>query len=318
LNLTSGNLGGAFTTLNNFNLTLQGGWNGQNGGSATFTGTTNFGTESISVGGSGNPWAGNVTLNNFSFNSGTQTQVNVYTSSGNITLSNVDVTNHGGGTNTAILNSTSGNITVQNGSIFDGNGSNSNGFVATTGTGSISISDTSFTDIVRNGGGSYDGATLSAPRVTLTNVIASANEGNGIAITNTNFVNLTNVTSGPNNNNTGNGLSGVLVSGTGTKIVSVSGGVFADNGRYGIEVIGGSIFIRSNPICPTTGNTRNGSGCYSPNPSTDGSQPVITPTVSGTPGANGWYTSDVSVSWSVSDPQSGILSQWLYDHQSHH
>jgi hypothetical protein len=308
LNLTSSNLGGAFTTLNNFNLTLQGGWNGQNGGSATFTGTTNFGTESISVGGSGNPWAGNVTLNNFSFNSGTQTQVNVYTSSGNITLSNVDVTNHGGGTNTAILNSTSGNITVQNGSIFDGNGSNSNGFVATTGTGSISISDTSFTDIVRNGGGSYDGATLSAPRVTLTNVIASANEGNGIAITNTNFVNLTNVTSGPNNNNTGNGLSGVLVSGTGTKIVSVSGGVFADNGRYGIEVIGGSIFIRSNPICPTTGNTRNGSGCYSPNPSTDVSQPVITPTVSGTPGANGWYTSDVSVSWSVSDPQSGILS----------
>ena len=308
LNLTSGNLGGAFNTLNNFNLTLQGGWNGQNGGSATFTGTTNFGTESVSVGGSGNPWAGNVTLNNFSFNSGTQTQVNVYTSSGNITLSNVDVTNHGGGTNTAILNSTSGNITVQNGSIFDGNGSNSNGFVATTGTGSISISDTSFTDIVRNGSGSYNGATLSAPTVTLTNVIASANEGNGIAITNTNLVNLTNVTSGPNNNNSGNGLSGVLVSGTGTKIVSVSGGVFADNGRYGIEVIGGSIFIRSNPICPTTGNARNGSGCYSPNPSTDGSQPVITPTVSGTQGANGWYTSDVSVSWSVSDPQSGILS----------
>jgi YVTN family beta-propeller protein len=41
---------------------------------------------------------------------------------------------------------------------------------------------------------------------------------------------------------------------------------------------------------------------------TDAMPPVITPSVSGTACANGWYTSPVSVSWSVSDPESGISS----------
>ncbi|MBI4264420.1 MAG: hypothetical protein HY657_08590 [Acidobacteria bacterium] len=38
----------------------------------------------------------------------------------------------------------------------------------------------------------------------------------------------------------------------------------------------------------------------------DTTPPVITPTVTGTPGTNGWYTSDVQVSWSVTDPDSAI------------
>ena len=36
--------------------------------------------------------------------------------------------------------------------------------------------------------------------------------------------------------------------------------------------------------------------------------PVVTPTVSGTAGKNGWYTSNVTVSWSVYDPVSMITS----------
>jgi len=36
--------------------------------------------------------------------------------------------------------------------------------------------------------------------------------------------------------------------------------------------------------------------------------PIITPSVQGTPGNNGWYLSDVDVSWNVSDPVSGISS----------
>jgi hypothetical protein len=36
--------------------------------------------------------------------------------------------------------------------------------------------------------------------------------------------------------------------------------------------------------------------------------PVITPNVSGTLGANGWYTSDVSVTWTVSAPDSPVTS----------
>lgn len=41
----------------------------------------------------------------------------------------------------------------------------------------------------------------------------------------------------------------------------------------------------------------------------DVSPPVISPTVTGTQGTNNWYTSDVGVSWTVSDPESSITSQ---------
>jgi hypothetical protein len=40
----------------------------------------------------------------------------------------------------------------------------------------------------------------------------------------------------------------------------------------------------------------------------DTSAPVITPTVDGTLGEDGWYTSDVTVSWSVVDPESEVTS----------
>ena len=40
----------------------------------------------------------------------------------------------------------------------------------------------------------------------------------------------------------------------------------------------------------------------------DTTPPVITPNVAGALGQNGWYTSDVAISWDVSDPDSPILS----------
>ncbi len=40
----------------------------------------------------------------------------------------------------------------------------------------------------------------------------------------------------------------------------------------------------------------------------DSSPPTITPSVSGVPGNDGWYTSDLSVNWAVSDPESQITS----------
>jgi uncharacterized repeat protein (TIGR01451 family) len=43
-------------------------------------------------------------------------------------------------------------------------------------------------------------------------------------------------------------------------------------------------------------------------PVVDTTPPVITPTISGTLGTNGWYTSDVSLTWSYSDPESPISS----------
>jgi hypothetical protein len=43
-------------------------------------------------------------------------------------------------------------------------------------------------------------------------------------------------------------------------------------------------------------------------PPADSTAPVITPTVSGTLGNNGWYVSDITVSWSVVDNESAISS----------
>lgn len=40
----------------------------------------------------------------------------------------------------------------------------------------------------------------------------------------------------------------------------------------------------------------------------DTTAPVITPTISGTLGQNGWYTSNVALTWSESDPESGVAS----------
>jgi hypothetical protein len=46
-----------------------------------------------------------------------------------------------------------------------------------------------------------------------------------------------------------------------------------------------------------------------PPPPSDSTAPVIQPTVTGTLGDNGWYTSDVKLTWSVTDPESAISSQ---------
>jgi hypothetical protein len=38
----------------------------------------------------------------------------------------------------------------------------------------------------------------------------------------------------------------------------------------------------------------------------DTTPPQLTPTITGTLGLDGWYTSDVHVSWTVADPESEI------------
>jgi len=46
-----------------------------------------------------------------------------------------------------------------------------------------------------------------------------------------------------------------------------------------------------------------------PAPPPDATPPVITSAVTGEEGTNGWYRSDVTVSWTVSDPESPVLGQ---------
>lgn len=47
----------------------------------------------------------------------------------------------------------------------------------------------------------------------------------------------------------------------------------------------------------------------------DTTAPLITPTITGTLGNNGWYTSDVNVSWTITDAESTISSQTGCDAQ---
>lgn len=57
------------------------------------------------------------------------------------------------------------------------------------------------------------------------------------------------------------------------------------------------------------GLSRSASATYTVTPPPDTTPPVITPDVQGTLGDNGWYTSNVSVSWTVSDPESAISTR---------
>ncbi len=430
----AGSLGsGDFTTLRTTNITLMGGWNGSNGGSATFTGQTNFSTNYIQVGTAGNPWVGNVTILNMTVDGNTSASnpsigvytttgtvtlddilvddadnsesiristttgsititdtdvtdgdddyaLNLTTTSGNVSLTNVLVDDHtdadairvvgGNGTvtfnnvdvtdgddgdgiditttggtvnltnvdvdsqsdgnglnvtttsgniilndtdvqnqengNTANLVSQTGNINLTNNSDFEGDNNNL-GFNASTNTGTITINGTDFEDAQGPGGTNYNGATLTAPIVNLTNVTSDDNDGNGILINATTTVTLNNVSADSNGTNPsgiGNAQgSGVLVNGDGSTIVSVTGGSFNDNERYGIEVLNGTLnFI----TMPSFDN--NGLGPYFPG-GQDVTGPVITPVVTCTDwGTNGWCQGIIFVTFNVTEPESRVTS----------
>ncbi len=429
---------GDFATLRTTNITLMGGWNGSNGGSATFTGQTNFGTNYVQVGTSGNPWVGNVTINNMTVdghtsanasisvftttgsvtmddilvdNAGNNESIRVSTGSGNITITDTDVTDGDGdyalyltttsgivtlnnvavddhtdsemirivGGNGAVnltnvdvtdgddgnainisttggsvnltdvdvagnsdgdgltvtttsgninlndmdvfdhvngrtgnLVSQSGNIFITNNSFFEGDGT-SLGFSASTNTGSITITGSAgneidFLDASGPGGTNYNGATLTAPIVSLTYVIANNSDGHGIAINATTSVTLNNVTANDNGTNpsgagNANG-SGVRVNGDGSTLVNVTGGSFNDNEAYGIEIYNATYNFISMPSF-----NNNGLGPYFPG-GQDTTGPVITPNVfCSSWGTNGWCRGLVLlVSWSVTEPESRVSS----------
>ena len=307
-----------FTNLNNFNLTLQGGWNinyPTNPAANPITGQTNIiGSGAyLQIGSNTNPWVGNLTINNIQIGNssgGTSSHESlmIFTTDGNISLSNVDVVQQEGGFHTMYLNSDNGDITVGNGSLSDGrnaSGLQNQGFYAATNTGSISISDTTFQNAQGTGPVNNNGATLSAPTVTLTNVIAFDNDGNGIAILNANTVTLNNVTGGKSTPAQGNGLSGVYVDGTGSTIVNVLGGTFNNNGGYGVEVYGGIINEQTAPSC--TGNAlATVHPCYNLTPN---SPPTITVNDTTVEADNpGGWTLVFSMIGSTSDVEDGTPS----------
>jgi hypothetical protein len=86
-----------FTNLNNYDLTLQGGWDTSwdptNPATPSPTYTTTTFNAPIIIGSSSNPWVGSLTINNISISGVTsQTGLTVY-SENNVTVNNVEVTN---------------------------------------------------------------------------------------------------------------------------------------------------------------------------------------------------------------------------------
>ena len=79
------------------------------------------------------------------------------------------------------------------------------------------------------------------------------------------------------------------LAGTGTVIASLAANVVTDMAR------------NANTASTSTDNTVT--------VNLDSTPPVITPNVVGTLGNNGWYVSNVTVSWAVTDPESTITSQ---------
>ncbi len=229
--------------------------------------------------------------------------ITIANTSGNISLDDVDIQDQQDGYTTTIT-SASGNISITNGSSFDGDNNNL-GFFAST-TGSITITGTAgnrieFTDAEGNGTGTNrNGATLSGSTVSLTYVNAEDNDLNGISISNATTVNLNNVNTdnnGTDPNGPNNSLgSGVLVNGTGSTIVNVTGGDFQDSERYGIEVLNGSVNIITNPTFDD-----NSMGNIYP----DLTAPVVTANVNcSNPGNAGWCRGNVTINWTITDLES--------------
>ena len=73
---------------------------------------------------------------------------------------------------------------------------------------------------------------------------------------------------------------------------------------YQHPVFNGSFFVGPSAVGVSA---LNGAWLWRP-AGDDLTPPVVSAVVSGTLGSNGWYTSDVSVSWSVSDPDSAVTA----------
>jgi hypothetical protein len=169
-----------FNKINNYNLTLQGGWNTSDNST---TDTTQFNVP-ITIGSSSNPWIGSLTINSLLIsNVSNQTGLTLYTQ-GDITVNNVQVTTSLNGTD---LNS-GGNVTVSN-SKFNKNknkGANINA------TGNVDISNSTF-----NENGSYSGNTGkglqidAANKVSLASVEANNNQVFGANVNATGAVTVT-------------------------------------------------------------------------------------------------------------------------------
>lgn len=100
-----------------------------------------------------------------------------------------------------------------------------------------------------------------------------------------------------NSGSSNNGRYGLNLSGTHTLTFIVFDGGGQAGGKFRLETV--------QSFEDNGGDTDD---INPPPPPSDSTPPVITPSVSGTLGANNWYTSDVAVSWTVTDSESDVTN----------
>jgi hypothetical protein len=193
-----------YDALKIYNLTLQGGWNGATGAGFALSGQTDFGANRVQIGTSANPWAGNITINNFSINGVTNNSGLIVYTSGAINLNSVDSQNNVGTSQSttgygAYLINTSGNndVTVQNSSFAN----NDRSGLRVSSNGNVSIDSSS--SLGNNANGVQ---ILTGGNITLFDVIASENVDSGATLDNTTGSGIINVGTSVFNGNGVNGL----------------------------------------------------------------------------------------------------------------
>jgi hypothetical protein len=98
-----------------------------------------------------------------------------------------------------------------------------------------------------------------------------------------------------------------VIAGTGTLGYSGDGGPAASANIFG-STFGIAVDDAGNLYFSSAGSRRVRRVSGLPVPPGDATPPLIEPEVTGTFGANGWYTSDVTVSWAVTDAESSVTS----------
>jgi hypothetical protein len=247
-----------YDALKVYNLTLQGGWNGLNDGAGfALGGQTDFGANRVQIGTSANPWAGNITINNFSINGVVNNSGLIVYTDGAISLNSVNSQNNTGTSQSttgygAYLVNTSGNndVTVQNSSFEN----NARSGLRVSSNGNVSISSSNST------GNSIDGfQALTAGNITLSDVIANGNTEWGAFLINDIGEGNVTVSNSTFDSNTSTGQDvglGIFSAGDVTLVEVSASNNLAGSGSYiaaGSLVIENSIFNNNSSNSPESG-----------------------------------------------------------------
>ncbi|HSS95519.1 MAG TPA: right-handed parallel beta-helix repeat-containing protein, partial [Terriglobales bacterium] len=253
---------GSWSSAHNYNLTIQGGWNGVSGSTAL----NSSNPYSTFVGANADwlwitNWTGNVTLNNLIFDASTYDYVQTsdfevlqVETANNITLNNVQVD---GGFNSsatgehdgALLDNSSGNgsITVNNSSFTNNEGVGLTALSDNT----VTLSNVQANNNGENGANLDNSTSSSAKPVNVTNSQFSGNGGQGLNVDSKGAVTLTGVAA---DNNASDGVSINNSQSSQGKTVMLGGSNhFNGNGDHGLEVISNGVVTLNNVTASSNG-----------------------------------------------------------------